>query len=96
MLNSFTPTLGTTFTIINNEGGSAVSGTFAGLAEGAVFAAGGQLYKISYVGGDGNDVTLTSVPLTINEGPQTPSVTDGGTAYATGQLRRRTPLAATP
>ena len=39
----------------------AVSGTFAGLAEGASFAHGSSSYSISYVGGDGNDVVLTAL-----------------------------------
>jgi len=59
LIGSFAPTSGT-FEIIDNDGSSdAVVGTFAGLAEGATFALGGQTYKISYTGGDGNDVTLT-------------------------------------
>lgn len=54
----FSPAVGQTFTIINNGGGSAVSGTFAGLPEGTVFTAGGVPLRISY-GGSGHDVTLT-------------------------------------
>lgn len=49
----------TTFTIINNDGSDAVTGTFSGLAEGGTFTFGGTSFKISYVGGTGNDVTLT-------------------------------------
>ncbi len=50
---------GQTFTIINNDGGDAVVGTFAGLAEGATLTVGSDTYAISYTGGDGNDVVLT-------------------------------------
>ena len=52
------------FTILLNDGaGDAVTGTFAGLAEGAhVFSGLGQDYTISYIGGDGNDIILTAVP----------------------------------
>jgi hypothetical protein len=57
----FTPGNGVTFTIISNDGGDAVSGTFANLAEGATVSVGGQTYQISYVGGDGNDVTLGTI-----------------------------------
>jgi len=61
----FTPTAGQTFTIINNDGNSdAVTGTFNGLPEGAIISGflGSTLGgKISYVGGDGNDVVLTAV-----------------------------------
>ncbi len=59
----FVPTDGDTFVIINNDGGDAVSGTFAGLAEGATitnFLGNGIDATISYVGGDGNDVVLES------------------------------------
>ncbi|MFN0021464.1 MAG: hypothetical protein ACKVP0_24705, partial [Pirellulaceae bacterium] len=53
-----------TYTIIDNDGTSdAVIGTFAGLAEGAAVSyAGGTLY-VSYAGGDGNDVVLSSQSL---------------------------------
>ena len=48
-------------TVILNDGtGDAVSGTFTGLPEGSAVGATG-LY-ITYVGGDGNDVVLTTVP----------------------------------
>ena len=60
--SSFTPTDGTVFTIIHNVSLTAVSGTFKGLAEGAIISANNQNYRISYVGGTGNDVTLTVVP----------------------------------
>ncbi|MEA2163511.1 MAG: hypothetical protein QOK37_1638 [Thermoanaerobaculia bacterium] len=50
------------FKIIDNDGTDPVAGTFAGLPEGAEFASGnGQFFRISYVGGDGNDVTLTAL-----------------------------------
>jgi hypothetical protein len=57
---SFTGNQGTVFTIVDNQGSNAVSGTFNGLAEGAFIQANGRAYQISYVGGTGsNDVTLT-------------------------------------
>ena len=55
----FTPTIGDTFIIINNDGADAVTGTFTGLTEGAMLAANGAQFQISYVGGTGNDVVLT-------------------------------------
>jgi hypothetical protein len=65
----FAAAVGNQFTIINNDGTDAVTGTFNGLAEGAtVTAAGGQTFTMSYVGGDGNDVVLTranSAPTTV-------------------------------
>ncbi len=57
--NGFTPTVSQTFTIINNDGADAVSGTFAGLAEGATVTLSGVLFTVSYTGGTGNDVVLT-------------------------------------
>ena len=59
------PPPGTTLTLIDNTGANAVTGTFAGLPEGAAInipdgETGQSLVgRISYVGGDGNDVTLT-------------------------------------
>jgi len=62
----FAPAAGTVFTIIDNDGADVSSFNFTGLAEGATFNAGGQAFRISYIGGDGNDVTLTAVsPQTI-------------------------------
>jgi hypothetical protein len=46
------------YTIIDNRGSAAVSGTFSGLPEGAAIQAGGSTFTISYHGGDGNDVVL--------------------------------------
>ncbi len=48
-----------TFVIIDNDGTDAVSGTFAGLANNATFFQSGYTWRVSYVGGDGNNVTLT-------------------------------------
>src|SRR3989449_6171888 len=64
----FSPPNGTSFTIINNDGGDAVIGTFAGLPEGSTDALSGQSLQISYVGGTGNDVVLSvAAPnLTVN------------------------------
>jgi autotransporter-associated beta strand protein len=57
----FAPNLGDAFTIIANDGTDSVSGTFDGLSEGEQFTADGGTFAISYRGGDGNDVALTSV-----------------------------------
>lgn len=50
-----------TFTIINNDGTDAVTGTFAGLPESAIVSNLGKSFRISYAGGSGNDVTLTAI-----------------------------------
>jgi cadherin len=52
---------GDTFTIIDNKGPISVQGTFKDLPEGAEITAGGVTFKISYVGGDGNDIVLTAL-----------------------------------
>lgn len=53
------PSTGDVYRIIDNSGISAVQGTFLDLPEGALFVAHGFVWKISYKGGTGNDVTLT-------------------------------------
>src|SRR5207249_2902804 len=52
----FVPAVGNTFTIINNDGADAVTGTFSGLAQGATLTLSGFNFTISYTGGTGNDV----------------------------------------
>src|SRR5207244_3789768 len=49
------------FVIINNDGAEPVIGTFKGLAQDAKLNIGGELFQISYTGGNGNDVVLTRV-----------------------------------
>ena len=51
---------GDTFTIIDNKTTYPMRGTFKDLPEGAEITVGGAIFKISYVGGDGNDVVLTA------------------------------------
>lgn len=60
VLLGFTPSSGSTFVIAKNDGSDSIDGTFAGLAEGATFIVGGNEFRITYVGGDGNDVVLTA------------------------------------
>ncbi|PQO25742.1 hypothetical protein C5Y96_23315 [Blastopirellula marina] len=59
LLAGFEPSQGEKFTIIQNVGMGTVQGTFQDLPEGAVFTIDGNEFKISYVGGDGNDVVVT-------------------------------------
>ena len=71
--NGFAPALNDSFVIINNDSTDAITGTFAGLAEGATTTVDGYTYAISYIGGtDGNDIvlTVTGVPVTP-EAPNT-------------------------
>ena len=53
--------VGSERTLIEQGGADAVTGTFAGLPEGASIALGNRRWRVSYAGGDGNDVTLTAV-----------------------------------
>ena len=55
----FIPTNGSSFTIINNDDTDAVTGIFNGLPEHAAVVVGSDVFEISYVGGNGNDVVLT-------------------------------------
>jgi len=59
-----------TFTIIDNLSTTDVLGTFKDLPEGATFALNGGVMKITYKGGDGNDVVLSvvTVPTVANTG----------------------------
>jgi len=59
----YSPGNGDSYTIINNDGGDAVSGTFNGLADGQTFFVGANSFTIDYDGGDGNDVVITSTTL---------------------------------
>jgi hypothetical protein len=70
LYNNYKPKAGEKYTIIDNDSNDAVTGTFSGLAEGATFNLSGNVFKISYVGGDGNDVVLSvvSVPKTPDTG----------------------------
>ncbi len=64
--SGFTPGVGNTFVILNNDGADAIGGTFAGLPEGGLVATPeGFGFRISYVGGDGNDAVLTAVPAEV-------------------------------
>lgn len=66
---TFTPTYGDIFFVIVNDGNDAVSGTFAGLANGSLFLVGAQQFQISYTANSttssfsgGNDVAIKAVP----------------------------------
>ncbi|MEU6347851.1 autotransporter [Streptomyces sp. NPDC047072] len=60
---------GRTVTVLENKGTSKVSGSFDGLKEGTKVELGDTTYRISYRGGDGNDVVLTA--FTASASPDT-------------------------
>ena len=51
---------GTVLTLISNTATTAISGRFANLADGLTFTNAANTYRVSYHGGDGNDLTLTA------------------------------------
>jgi len=80
LLGWFKPTNGFSFLILDNDGTDPILGTFAALPEGAVFGGDGLPFRISYVGGTGNDVVITRVAA--------PATTlTSVTAHANGQVR---------
>jgi autotransporter-associated beta strand protein len=54
---------GLTFTVLENTSLEATVGTFSGLGEGAQLTIGSNQFAISYRGGNGNDITLTSAAV---------------------------------
>ena len=78
---------GDTFTIIDNKGPYPIEGNamFKDLPEGAEVTVGGAIFKISYVGGDGNDVVLTALNDSVapkasvaSKDPKAPKVPNTG------------------
>jgi|GEM_PF-7113633 len=60
-LSTATLIAGDAITLVDNVSAAATAGTFAGLAQGALFTANGHTMQISYTSGDGNDVVVTKV-----------------------------------
>ncbi|HXH38056.1 MAG TPA: Ig-like domain repeat protein [Thermoanaerobaculia bacterium] len=76
------PSPGQTFTIIDNDGTDPVVGTFIGAPEGTVFSQiNNYAFRISYAGGDGNDVVLTTVGGTVTTLTQSPATTPFGDPF---------------
>ena len=63
----FTPEAGDSFIIINNDGADLVTGTFNGLTPGTSVGPANIPVVIDYDGGDGNDVALTVMAITIDD-----------------------------
>jgi hypothetical protein len=80
---NFVPTVGESFLIVDNQLAGSPAVTFSNLPEGSFLIASNIIFQVSYVAGDGNDVSLTVVPE--------PSVILLGTPLlmALGQRRRR-------
>ncbi len=59
---TFRPAIGDSFVILRNDGTDAINGTFLNAPEGAIFAGAlNTAFRISYLGGDGNDIAITRV-----------------------------------
>ncbi|WP_165219276.1 PKD domain-containing protein [Aquisphaera insulae] len=65
LLAGYLPSLGNSYQILDNNGASPISGTFAGLAQGARFVFDRRFFTISYTGGDGNDVVISASGLAV-------------------------------
>ena len=66
VLGGYHPNPGTKFIIVDNDGSDAVKGGFRQLPEGADFETDGVRFRISYVDGTGNDISLTVVGQPAN------------------------------
>ncbi len=92
---SVIPAVGTSFDILVNNGGSAITGTFSvsgtSVPEGGTFAVDGSTYKITYAGGtSGHDVVVTDIANPVSKPIPAPSVSSispsqgpasGGTSF---------------
>jgi len=77
--NASTPLApGSSAVLINNAGADAIAGIFVGVPEGNVRNIGGVFYRLSYLGGDGNDFTVTRpAALAITTTSPLPDATRG-------------------
>jgi autotransporter-associated beta strand protein len=57
----FAPQISQSLILIDNDGTDPVIGMFSGLPEGALVVQSNMPFRISYAGGDGNDVSLTRI-----------------------------------
>jgi hypothetical protein len=55
---NFGATVGNDLVLVDKTSAGAVSGTFAGLPEGATVSSNGYVFQLTYTGGDGNDIVL--------------------------------------
>src|SRR5204862_5190114 len=69
LLNGFDPLAGNTFRILDKTSAGPISGTFAGLPEGAMFSVGLTTFRITYVGGEGNNDVVLTIPPAVYVDP---------------------------
>lgn len=73
-----TPVPGQTFTLIDNDGTDAVTGTYFRMLERTIVNVNGFPFRLSYKGGDGNDVVLLATAPTSTEIGQSAATTKYG------------------
>jgi autotransporter-associated beta strand protein len=79
--HGYAPASGDSYTLIVNDAADAVTGTFSGISEGGKFNAAGNSTELttSYIGGTGNDLTLTT--------PIAPTITNVSSSTANGTYK---------
>ncbi|MGH1556613.1 hypothetical protein ACRAWF_47255 [Streptomyces sp. L7] len=68
-----------TVTVLDHTGDAPTTGSFTGLREGSKLKLAGTTYRISYRGGDGNDVVLTAVAASSSSSPTAHPKSSSGT-----------------
>ena len=79
--STFAAPIGTKIVVISNDGADAISGVFTGVPEGTVVTSGAAMFKVSYIGGSGNDVELTvlnAIPVVNSPATASPPVAGTG------------------
>jgi autotransporter-associated beta strand protein len=95
-LNGFAPTVGQQFTLINNQTGNPVVGTFS---QGTMFTLNGNIYGINYAGGAGQDVVLTALGQTttvLSSSIPSDSSTVGQSVTLTARVTADAPASGNP
>jgi autotransporter-associated beta strand protein len=77
----YPPHEGDVLTVIRKDSAGAITGTFSGWPEGTTAQIGDVTVRASYVGGDGNDFTLTVTNLPLGSGGLQVVNGNGGSAF---------------
>ena len=84
---NYTPHAGDSYQIIAPQSGGAISGTFAGVAEGSVLIASNDAFNVTYQGGTGDDNVLTFLYAVANWiGPTTGGDWNTASDWSTGSV----------